>query len=334
MTDLSTNYLGLTLKNPLVAAASPLTGSVHDIQRLEEAGMSAVVLHSMFAEQIEHDELEIMRMHEFARDSSSESASYFPELETYNSGPEPYLDLISDSKKHVDIPIIASLNGSQTGNWLRYARLMELARADALELNVYFVPTATAMSADQVEERLISMVRELASQVGIPFAIKLGPYYTALPNLASRLVAAGASGLVLFNRYLDPEIDLELLRVQPYLQLSTARENRLVVRWLAILRDHLPCSLAASGGIQSIDEVLKSLLAGANVTMLASHLLSQGVEGSVPKLLQELREWLTSHDYQSVKQLIGSMSRLKCADEGAYERASYMKSLVKFSQGQ
>ena len=273
--DLSTQYLRLSLKNPLVVSACPLTSKIDSLRRLEQAGASAVVLPSLFAEQIEHYEHEMFRLYEYANESSAESAGYFPELEAYNTGTEPHLDFIEEAKRELSIPVIASLNGTTPGKWVRYAKMLEIAGADALELNIYFVPTDANQTGAEVEKQYLEIVHDVAGQVSIPFAVKLGPFFSCLPNFADQLVKAGASGLVLFNRYLDPEIDLIHLRVQPHLELSHASEIRMVLRWLGILRDQLSCSLAATSGIHSSEQAIQALLAGANVTMMASEIAAR-----------------------------------------------------------
>jgi dihydroorotate dehydrogenase (fumarate) len=328
--DLTTFYLKQKLKNPLVVSACPLTGSIHSIQQLEEAGASAIVLQSMFAEQIEHEEHELFRLHSYAGDSSPESSSYFPELQNYNAGPEPYLEFLERAKHTVRIPIIGSLNGTAPGKWLRFARLYELAGADALELNIYFVPTNPTSSSLEIEKRYIDIVSEVAAHLSIPLAVKIGPYFSSIPHFAKQLVAAGAGGLVLFNRYLDPDIDLETLRVQPHLELSQPCELRLVLRWIGILRDQLNCSLAATSGIHSASEVIKALLAGANVTMMASALLKNGATHLI-SVLDGLMRWLEEHDYVSIQQLIGSLSRDRSTDASSFERGNYMKALVTYT---
>jgi dihydroorotate dehydrogenase (fumarate) len=328
--DLTTFYLKQKLKNPLVVSACPLTGSIHSIQQLEEAGASAIVLQSMFAEQIEHEEHELFRLHSYAGDSSPESSSYFPELQNYNAGPEPYLEFLERAKHTVRIPIIGSLNGTAPGKWLRFARLYELAGADALELNIYFVPTNPTSSSLEIEKRYIDIVSEVAAHLSIPLAVKIGPYFSSIPHFAKQLVAAGAGGLVLFNRYLDPDIDLDTLRVQPHLELSQPCELRLVLRWIGILRDQLSCSLAATSGIHSANEVIKALLAGANVTMMASALLRNGAT-HLTSVLDGLTRWLEEHDYVSIQQLIGSLSRDRSTDASSFERGNYMKALVSYT---
>lgn len=329
--NLTTHYLRRQLKNPLIVSACPLTSSIESIHKLAASGAAAFVLQSLFAEQIEHDEHEIFRLYEYAGDSSPESASYFPELEQYNTGPEPYLEFLEEVKRETAVPVIASLNGTSPGKWIKYAKMFEIAGADAVELNIYFVPTDPQLSASDVENQYLQIVRDVARELTIPLAVKIGPYFSALPQFANRLVEAGASGLVLFNRYLDPDIDLDTLRVKPHLMLSTPGELRLVLRWLGILRDQLNCSLAATSGVHSAEDVIKALLAGANVTMMASALLRYGTD-HLAIVLAGVEKWLVDHGYQSVEQLIGSVSRARSADASAFERANYMKALVEFTR--
>lgn len=328
--DLTTHYLKLSLKNPLVASASPLSGRIESLLALEKAGASAVVMQSLFEEQIEHEELEIHRLHDYLGDSFAESQSYFPELESYNTGPEPYLEHIELAKSKLSIPVIGSLNGTAPGKWVRYANLIQQAGADALELNIYFVPTAEDNSPAAVEERYLEIVRQVRLEVSIPLAVKIGPYFSSLPHFAQRLVAAGADGLVLFNRYLEPDIDLETLRVQPHLVLSTRDELRLPLRWIALLRGRVACSLAATSGVHFAEDVLKALLAGADVTMMASALLRYG-PGHLAKLLEEVTSWLNARNYRSVEEMKGSVSRDNSADPSAFERGNYMKTLISYT---
>ncbi len=328
--QLSTSYLGLTLRNPLVASASPLTADVDSLRRLEDAGAAAAVLPSLFEEQIEHEEAAIHDLQQFHADSVAEALDYFPELDTYNTGPDSYLEHIQAARQAVDIPIIASLNGSSPGGWTRYARLIEQAGAHALELNVYVVPVDPAVSAAQVEQQYIDLVRSVRETVSIPVAVKIGPYFTSLPHMAARLTEAGADGLVLFNRYLAPDIDLETLDVVPHLALSHREELHLTLRWIAILRGRVQASLAATSGIHERDDVLKVLLAGADIAMLASVLLQRG-RAHVRVLLEQVSDWLAERDYESVEQLKGSVSQQNCADPSGYIRANYMRALVSWS---
>lgn len=328
--ELTTHYLKLPLRNPLVASASPLTGKLESLLALERAGASAVVMQSLFEEQIEHEELEIHRLHDYLGSSCAESLSYFPELENYNTGPEPYLEHIELAKSKLSIPVIGSLNGTAPGKWVRYANLIEQAGADALELNIYFVPTDAEQSASAVEARYLEIVKQVRREISIPLAVKIGPFFSSLPHFAAQLVAAGADGLVLFNRYLEPDINLETLRVEPHLALSTREELRLPLRWIGLLRGRVKCSLAATSGVHTAEDVLKALFAGADVTMMASTLLRYGAD-QLGKMLAEITRWLDSRGYTSVEQMKGSVSRDNSADPSAYERGNYMKTLISFS---
>ncbi len=329
--DLSTGYLGIKLKNPLgVAACPPLTGDLDMLLRLQDAGAAAVVMPSLFEEQIEHDELEYNRLLEYQTEAFAEALSHFPVPEAYNAGPRDYLSHIEAAKKSLSIPVIGSLNGSSTGGWIRYAKMIEAAGADALELNIYFVPTEFDMTSAEVEERYVDLVAEVRQSVTLPLAVKLGPNFTSLPNFAQQLVAAGADGLVLFNRYVEPDIDLENLEVKPDLVLSNRHEARVPLRWIAIMRDQLHASLAANSGIHRMQGVLKLLLAGADVTMMASILMKKG-PNFLTLLLSQLAAWMEEHEYESVEQLKGSMSRGNCPDPSALERANYMKALTKYT---
>lgn len=328
--DLSTHYLGIHLKNPLVVSACPLTGELDTLRQLEEAGAAAAVLPSLFEEQIEHEETAIQHLHEFHTESFAESLDYFPELDTYNIGPDSYLDHIRAAKQALGIPIIASLNGASPGGWTSYARMIEQAGADALELNIYVVPTETDLTGERVEQRYVELVGLVREAVSIPLAVKIGPFFSSIPNMAQRLVEAGANGLVLFNRYLEPDIDLETLDVVPHLALSTHEELRLPLRWIAILRDRVKASLAATSGVHQCDDVLKVLLAGADVAMTASALLKHGPR-HLTDVLEQVQTWLVEREYDSVEQIKGSVSRHNCANPSGFVRANYMKALVSYS---
>jgi dihydroorotate dehydrogenase (fumarate) len=331
--DLSTRYLGLPLKNPLGVSASPLTRHLDTLRRLEEAGASVAVLPSLFEEQIRHEEEELERLYEYQADSYAESLSYFPQFEDYNTGPNEYLKYVETAKHAVSIPIIGSLNGSSLGGWVRYARGIRNAGADALELNIYFVPADPRMTAAEVEQRYVDLVAEVSHSVEIPVAVKIGPFFSSLPNFAARLVAAGASGLVLFNRYLEADIDLETLQFKPDLVLSNRHEARLPIRWIAILRDQIQASLAATGGVHRMEGVIKLLLAGADVTLMTSILLIRGPD-FIRTLLVEIDRWLDEHEYASLEQLKGSMSRRNCPNPSALERANYTQALINYSAQQ
>jgi dihydroorotate dehydrogenase (fumarate) len=329
--DLTTRYLGIKLRSPVAVSSCPITGDLDGLRRLEAAGAAAAVLPSLFEEQIEHEEKEVRRLYEHHSDSHAESLSFFPELRDYNTGSESYLRQLESAKKAVSIPILGSLNGSSSGGWIRYARLMQEAGADALELNVYFLPTDPGVAAADIEKRYLDLVSAVRGSIKIPLAVKIGPNFTCLPHFAQSLVQAGADGLVLFNRWLEPDIDLETLQANPSLVLSMRHELRVPLRWIAILRDQVSISLAATGGVHFAEDVVKALLVGADVAMVASALMRYG-PGCVQKLLDELTNWLTQRQYESVSQLKGAVSRSKSPDPGAYERANYMKALVSFAE--
>ncbi|MBK8481507.1 MAG: dihydroorotate dehydrogenase-like protein [Proteobacteria bacterium] len=328
--DLSTRYLGLELKNPLVAGASPLTGHITQLKALERAGVAAVVLPSLFEEQIDHDELELARLRDFGADGSAEAANYFPELTSYRTGPDAYLAHLEEAKRELSIPVIGSLNGVSSGGWVRYAKLFEEAGADAVELNIYYMVADPLLGAEAVEQRYLELVQQVRAAISIPLAVKIGPYFTALAQMAQRLREAGADGLVLFNRFMQPDIDLESLEVRPGVELSTSAELLLPLRWIAILKGRVALSLAATTGVHTANDVIKLLLAGADVTMLASALLRNG-PAYPRKLLEALQSWLEQHEYTSVEQLKGSMSQLHCPDPTQFERANYMKALLSYS---
>ncbi|HVC78796.1 MAG TPA: dihydroorotate dehydrogenase-like protein [Candidatus Micrarchaeaceae archaeon] len=328
--DLHTNYMGLKLENPLVAAASPLSGTLDGLLALEEAGASAVVMQSLFEEQIQHHELKVDSILESFTDSFAEARDFFPALDGYNTGPESYLRLVEQAKETLSIPIIASLNGISRGGWIRHARLIEEAGADALELNIYFVAADARITAAEVEARYVDLVTEVAGTISIPLAIKVGPYFSSMANMAMRLATAGAQGLVLFNRFLYPDISLQRMKVVPTLHLSSSEEALMPLRWIAILSGQLSISLAASSGIHSAQDVVKLLLAGADVTMMASALLRRG-PNHLRSVLNGLSAWLDEHEYLSVEQMKGSMSQSASPDPGAFERANYMRSLVDFT---
>jgi len=328
--NLSTTYLGLRLSSPIVASASPLNDRIDVLKRLEEAGAGAAVFPSLFQEQIEHDEIEINRFRDFGAESFGEALDYFPEMDTYNTGPDSYLRAIEAAKSAVSIPIIASLNGTSKGGWESFARLIESRGADALELNILDVETDSNVTCAEFEQRAIDLISAVRSVISIPLAVKIGPYFSAPANFARRAVEAGAEGLVLFNRYLHPDIDIETMTVTPELELSQPSELRLVLRWIAILRGQVRASLAATGGIHSATNAIKALMVGADVAMMASAILLHGPE-HVSTVLRELTDWLVEHEYRSVQQLKGSMSRQHCPDPNAYERANYLRALTSFT---
>ncbi|HHH40995.1 MAG TPA: dihydroorotate dehydrogenase-like protein [Chloroflexi bacterium] len=329
MTDLTTTYLGLTLKNPLVAAASPLSEKVETVQRLEEAGIAAVVLYSLFEEQIIRETLELDHYLAQGTETFAEALTYLPEMGRYTMGPEAYVAHLRRLKEAVSIPIIGSLNGVSTGGWIEYARRIEDAGADALELNLYYLPTDPNLTSAELEEVYVTLVRDVRARVRIPLAVKLSPFFTALPNVARRLVEAGADGLVLFNRFYQPDFDLEALEVVPHLSFSTSQELRLPLRWIAILYGHVQADLALSTGVHTAEDVLKAMMAGAKVAMMASELLQKGI-GRVGEILEDLVAWMEEHEYESIRQMQGSMSQPAVAEPAAFERAHYMRVLNSF----
>jgi dihydroorotate dehydrogenase (fumarate) len=326
MMDLSTTYLGLKLKNPLVASASPMSKKVGRVRYMEEMGIAAVVMYSLFEEQIIHESLELDHFLTRGTNSSPEALSYLPDTGTYSMTPEKYLEMLSDLKKAVTIPVIGSLNGVSKGGWIKYARLMQDAGADALELNLYYIPADPALSASDIESAQVELVAGIKAGLTIPLAVKLSPYYTSLPHFASRLVQAGANGLVLFNRFYQPDFDLETLEVIPNLDLSTSADLRLPLRWISILHGQIKADLALTGGIHTAQDVIKAMMAGANVAMMASSLLHNG-EPTIPAMLNELGWWMQRHEYESIQQMQGSMSRQSVAEPAAFERANYMRVL-------
>lgn len=326
MTDLSTTYLGLPLKNPLVASASPLSRKVETAKRLEEAGIAAIVMYSLFEEQIIHESLELDHYLTRGTESFAEALSYLPDAGMYSLAPEKYLDQLSALKKSLSIPVIGSLNGVSRGGWTRYARYIQDAGADALELNLYYIPTDVNLTSQELENTYIDLVQSVREAITIPLAVKLSPFVTSLPNLAHRLVAAGANGLVLFNRFYQPDFDLEELEIVHNLELSTSAELRLPLRWIAILYGKIKADFALTSGVHSAQDVLKAMMAGAKVAMMASALLHNGAE-IIPTILREMEWWIESHEYTSLQQMQGSMSQQAIAEPAAFERANYMKML-------
>jgi len=324
--NLTTNYLGLALKNPIVASSSPLSHTLDSIRRLEDAGAAAVVMYSLFEEQIGFDSYYIDYHLTQGIDSYAESVSYFPDMQSYNVGPDEYVNLLRRAKETVDIPIIGSLNGASVGGWTDYARLMEEAGADALELNIYYLPTNTRVSGSEVETLYLDILLSVRQAITIPIAVKMSPFFSSIPHMASRLSDAGAEGLVLFNRFYQPDFDLENLEVAPRLVLSNSDDLRLPLRWVAILYGRVTTDFAITSGIHTSHDVIKGLMAGARVTMMASELLQNGVR-RVGQVLNELATWMNEHEYESVMQMIGAMSQQHCAEPAAFERANYMKML-------
>ena len=330
MIDLSTQYLGLTLKNPLVVAASPLGRNIDNLRRLEDAGASAVVLESLFEEQLTLESRELDRFLSEGPESFAEALSYFPDMNNYKMGPEGYLQLIAQAKAAVKIPIIASLNGVSAGGWTKYAKNMEEAGADALELNIYYIATHTDMTSTEVERMYIDLVSQVKATVRIPVAVKLGPYFTSVANFAQELDAARADALVLFNRFYQPDFDLENLEVVPNLTLSKPYELLLRLHWVAILYGHIHADLAITGGVHSAHDVLKTMMAGAKVAMMASVLLKEGIE-HLKTIHADLLNWMEEHEYESIRQMQGSLSQQKVAEPAAFVRANYMKVLSSYT---
>ena len=328
--DLTTNYLGLKLRSPLVVSASPLSENVDSIKRMEGAGASAVVLYSLFEEQLRHDRLELHERLESGTESFAEALTYFPEPEDFRLGPEEYLKHIAAAKKATHIPIIASLNGSSVGGWTEYARQIEGAGADALELNIYHIPTDLNLPGGAVEETYLDILRAVKSEVTIPVAVKLSPFFSNFANMARRLDDAGANGLVLFNRFYQPDIEMESLEVKPNILLSTPMAMRLPLRWIALLHGRLNASLAATSGIHRASDALKMLMAGADVTMLCSTVIRHGIP-QIAMIEREMVGWLEEHEYESVSQLKGSLSQKNCAEPAAFERAQYMRAITGFA---
>jgi dihydroorotate dehydrogenase (fumarate) len=328
--DLSTTYLGLELKNPLVASASPLCENIGNIRRMEDAGASAVVLHSLFEEQIDIESTELDRFLTEPAEGYAEATSYFPDMSTYNLGPDGYLEHIRKAKAAVKIPVIASLNGVSLGGWIEYAKKMEQAGADALELNIYYIPVDPEMTGAAVEERYCELVRTVKQSVRIPVAVKLGPYFSSMANMAKRLDACGADGLVLFNRFYQPDFDLEALEVVPNLILSNSHELLLRLNWIAVLFGNIGADLALTGGVHSAYDVVKSMMAGAKVAMMTSALLRMGIS-HLDKVATELLVWMDAHEYSSIRQMQGSMSRKTVDQPGRFERANYMKVISSYA---
>jgi dihydroorotate dehydrogenase (fumarate) len=326
MIDLSTNYLGLQLRTPLVASASPLSQEIDGIRRLEDAGASAVVLYSLFEEQLQQERFELEHHLAEGTDSFAEAASFFPQPDKFNLGPEGYLKHILKAKDAVTIPIIASLNGSTLGGWARYARQIEQAGADAIECNIYFIPTDPNVAGSDIEKTYIDILREVKMSVQIPVAVKVSPFFSNMANMAKRFDEAGVDALALFNRFYQPDINLDELEIQPNVLLSTAQDLRLPLTWIGILYGRIQANLAATSGVHGAEDVVKLLMVGADVTMLCSTLLKNGVS-HLTHIEEGLLEWMEKHEYESVQQMKGSMSQIRCPNPSAFERAQYMKAV-------
>jgi len=327
--NLSTTYMGLNLKSPIVPSASPLSEDLDNIKRMEDAGASAVVLHSLFEEQLALERLELHERTIQGTDFYQEAQSYFPEPEEYHLGPEEYLEHIRKSKEAVEIPIIASLNGSSLGGWVDYAKQIQQAGADALELNIYNIPTSFDISGQEVEKTYVEILKAVKKGVNIPVAVKLSPYFSNMAAVAKLLDEAGAGALVLFNRFYQPDIDLDALEVHPHILLSTPQALRLPMRWVAILHGRIKADLAATSGIHWGRDVVKVIMAGASVAQICSALLKNGID-HIRVVIQAVQEWMEEHEYNSIEEMKGSMSQVKCPDPSAFERAQYMRALTTY----
>lgn len=329
--DLTTNYMGLTLKNPLVPSASPLSKDLDGIKKFEDAGAAAIVLYSLFEEQISFEAEELDHFLTYGTDSFAEALSYFPQAQEFNLGPEGYLEHIRKAKQATGIPIIASLNGVSTGGWIDYARKMEQAGADALELNIYMLATDPARSSAEIEQVYVDVLQAVKSSVKVPVAMKLSPFFSATAAMAKRLDEAGADGLALFNRFYQPDLDLEKLEVKACVSLSSSAELRLPLRWIAILYGRIKASLAGTSGVHTAQDALKLIMAGADVAHMCSALLKNGPE-YIGKVLTEMDSWLEEHEYANLKMARGSMSQKNVAEPAAYERANYIKALNSYTR--
>jgi dihydroorotate dehydrogenase (fumarate) len=330
MIDLSTTYLGMNLQNPVVVSASPLQKELDAVRRMEDAGAAAVVMHSLFEEQIDIESEELNRSLERGSESFAEALSYLPDLEDYNHGPEGYLEHLARVKKAVRIPVIASLNGISMGGWTRYAKMMEEAGADAIELNAYHIAADPLISGSEVEQMYYDLVRQVKSVVRIPLAVKLSNFFSSIAHVMHKIDTAGADGLVLFNRFYQPDIDLEQLEVVPRLALSSSDELLLRLNWVAILYGQIKADMAITGGVHTGEDVLKSMMVGARVAMMTSALLENGI-GHIGEVLRQVRGWMEDHEYESIRQMQGSMSRRSVPNPVSYERANYMKVLSSYS---
>lgn len=326
MIDLSTNYLGLNLRTPLIASASPLSQEIDGVLRLEDAGASAVVLYSLFEEQLRQESFELDHHLTHGTDSFAEAGSFFPRPNGFHVGPEGYLNHIRKAKRMVSIPIIASLNGTTPGAWAEYAKLIEEAGADALECNIYSIAANPEVTSREVEQQYIDILKAVKSAIKIPVALKISPFFSNMANMAKRLDEAGADALVLFNRFYQPDINLDELEIQPNVLLSTPQDLRLPLTWIGILFGRVRANLAGTSGVHTAEDAVKLLMAGADVTMLCSTLLKHGI-GHFSNIEKELREWMEKHEYDSVRQMKGSMSQIRCPDPSAFERAQYMKAV-------
>lgn len=329
--DLSIKYLGLELSSPIVPSASPLSQNLDNFRLMEDAGAGAVVMHSLFEEQINIASMEVDHFLSHGTESFGEALSYFPEMDSYEVGPDAYLENIRKAKELVDIPIIASLNGVSNGGWTKYAQLMEEAGADALELNIYYVPTNPNLSSSEIEEMYLDTLRGVCEKVNVPVAVKFSPFFSSIPNMAKKMTELGAKGLVMFNRFYQPDLDIENFEVNPDLVLSTSDDLRLPLRWTAILHGQINADFAITGGVHTGEDVVKGILAGAKVTMMAAELLKKGIP-RLHEVTSELLFWMEEHEYESVNQMRGAMSQRNIKNPAAFERANYMKVLQSIKQ--
>ena len=327
--DLSTTYLGMKLKNPVVPSASPLSKELDTIKKMEDAGASAVVMYSLFEEQINHEAQELDHFLTMGTDSFSEALSYFPQVGEYNLGPEEYLDHIRNAKQAVEIPIIGSLNGVSTGGWMDYAKKIEEAGADALELNIYYIPTDPYLTGSDIENMYIDNLKTVKTSIKIPVAIKLSPFFSNISFMVRKLDEVGADGLVLFNRFYQPDLNLETNQVEPKVNLSTSDEKLLPLRWIGILYKKVKASLAATSGVHTAEDAIKMIMAGADVTMMCSALLKSGPD-HIHTVIESMLNWMEKNEYESVTQMKGSMSQQSVAEPAAFERANYMKALNQY----
>jgi dihydroorotate dehydrogenase (fumarate) len=329
MSDLKTTYLGLELKNPFVASASALSKKLDNIKKMEEAGLSAVVLFSLFEEEIDHESLELNYFLERGTESYPEALTYFPDLDNYNLGKEKYLNLIRKAKESVSIPIIGSLNGVSNSGWTSFAKSIEEAGADALELNLYYVPTETGIDALQLETSYLRVVMAVRNEINIPLAVKLSPFFSSLPNFADKLAKAGANGLALFNRFYQPDLDIEELAVKPWLELSRSSDMLLPQRWIALLYGRVDLDFALTSGVHTGKDMVKAIMAGASAVMSASELVGSGIPRGTA-MLQEFEQWINRLGYESIAQMRGVLSQKSVAQPAAFERANYMKALSSY----
>jgi len=329
MPELKTSYLGLELKNPLVASSSVLSKKLDNIKKMEDAGLSAVVLFSLFEEEIIHESLELNYYLNRGTESYPEAITYFPDLETYNLEPEKYLNLIRKAKENLSIPVIGSLNGVSNGGWIKYAKLIEEAGADALELNLYFVAADVDVSGDDLENAYLEVIKNVRREIRIPLAVKLSPFFSSLPNFVQKVAQAGVRGVALFNRFYQPDLDIEALEVKPWLELSVPTDMLLPLRWIAILYNRVEMDFALTSGVHSGQDMVKAVMAGASAVMSASELVAAGIPRAA-QMLSEFEQWLAAHEYDSVSQMRGILSQKSIASPSAYERANYMKALTLF----